>query len=228
MSFKLIQGQGAVVKSTPSAPTQSEPLSDNQKQLLDKVLSTSEVTPQKSVSKPVKATAIATGAPLPSLGRAFAATFFVLLVFVVVVFAFKRARGGKLKGVLMKMSNLSRLGLTRKSAGLIEVVATHYLGPKKSIAVVKVGSRKLVLGITDESINLITQMEGDEGDDSDLLDQVIGQAMVTPSPKVQNSIHASTDLFSNTLSQVSSRPSTQQGGGARARIKSRLEGMKEL
>ncbi|MFL5815739.1 MAG: flagellar biosynthetic protein FliO [Bdellovibrionia bacterium] len=48
-------------------------------------------------------------------------------------------------------------GLGRKDK-MIEVLSNHYLGPKKSIAVVRIMGRTLVLGVTNDSINLISQI----------------------------------------------------------------------
>lgn len=43
----------------------------------------------------------------------------------------------------------------------IQVISNHSLGAKKSIAVVKVGGQMLVLGVSEDSINLITPLEKD-------------------------------------------------------------------
>ena len=70
--------------------------------------------------------------------------------------ALKRIEGHKgLNGLL------GNLGLGRNER-LIEVLSNHSLGPRKSIAVVRVGGRRLVLGVTNESINLITAMDGSD------------------------------------------------------------------
>lgn len=45
-----------------------------------------------------------------------------------------------------------------KKERLIQVVATHYLGNKKSISIVKVTGEYLVLGISNEGISLITKL----------------------------------------------------------------------
>ncbi len=67
-------------------------------------------------------------------------------------------------------------GLGRKDK-MIEVLSNHYLGPKKSIAVVRVMGRTLVLGVTNDSINLISQMPGTAADGSDLM-EADGEASV--------------------------------------------------
>ena len=40
----------------------------------------------------------------------------------------------------------------------IKVIAQHYLGPKKSIAVIRVAGESMVVGITDNQINLIKSL----------------------------------------------------------------------
>jgi flagellar biogenesis protein FliO len=63
--------------------------------------------------------------------------------------------GGKITGVLGKLMDQT-LGARREK--MIDVVATHNLGPKKSITIVRISGRLLVLGVSGESINLIAQL----------------------------------------------------------------------
>ncbi len=62
---------------------------------------------------------------------------------------------GKITGVLGKLMDQT-LGARREK--MIDVVATHNLGPKKSITIVRISGRLLVLGVSGESINLIAQL----------------------------------------------------------------------
>jgi flagellar biogenesis protein FliO len=62
--------------------------------------------------------------------------------------------------------------LMRKDAGrnhskMIRVMASQYMGIKKSISLVQVPGALLVIGISGDSIRLLTQIE-----DKDLLDQI--------------------------------------------------------
>lgn len=147
-------------------------------------------------------------------------------------------------------SNNGALGrLITKSLGrpakMIDVVATHYLGPKKSIHVVKVAGRTLVLGVSDGSINLITEFAGDITE-SDLGEKVAVAALTGAAPS-KNTAESSDFLseLGEQLAQESGRPaapvSVPMGTGAvaaaaptvvrssaRDRIRSRLEGMKQL
>ncbi len=61
------------------------------------------------------------------------------------------------------------LGQNRKQKQIIEMVATHVLGPKQSVVVMKIRGQQFVLAVTAENIQLITQLDADESD-LDLLD----------------------------------------------------------
>jgi len=83
------------------------------------------------------------------------------------------------------LSKLAKSSIGKKK--MIEVLSTHHLGPKKSIAVVKIAGRMLVLGIANESINLIAQLNSGESpstlDLSELEDLGLGGIpAVTPAP----------------------------------------------
>ncbi|MBN4054148.1 flagellar biosynthetic protein FliO [Nitrospira defluvii] len=47
-----------------------------------------------------------------------------------------------------------------RSAPLIQVLSTAYLGPKREISVIEVGQEYLVVGVTPTQISLITRLEG--------------------------------------------------------------------
>jgi flagellar biogenesis protein FliO len=98
---------------------------------------------------------------------------FVLGIFGLFVMFLKRmkAGGGKsaksakgLGGFLSKLNHLSGAG---SSKAMIEVVATHHLAPKRSIVVVRVQDRMLVLGMTNDSVNLITEFRANEEGEAD-------------------------------------------------------------
>lgn len=98
--------------------------------------------------------------PLLVLGGIFALMGAVLFVVVRVRNARRggsasAGTGGKITGVLGKLMDQT-LGARREK--LIDVVANHNLGPKKSITIVRISGRLLVLGVSGESINLIAQL----------------------------------------------------------------------
>ncbi len=46
-----------------------------------------------------------------------------------------------------------------KTAPLVQVLSTAYLGPKKEISIISVGEQYLVVGITPNQISLLTRLE---------------------------------------------------------------------
>jgi flagellar biogenesis protein FliO len=117
-------------------------------------------------NKPVSSAAakpLGGGKPLPSPLGAFAKLIAVIAIFVGAAFGARKflQRGGRTgeRGLLGAIGRFTSGKLGAKGK-LIEVVSTHHLGPKKSIAVVKVAGRTLVLGVTNDSINLISQIGG--------------------------------------------------------------------
>jgi flagellar biogenesis protein FliO len=160
--------------------------------------------------------------PMGALGKlAFVVALFCSIAFVVKRFWKGRAEaevsGAGLMNSLGKFTRqltpqLAQLSLKKtRSKKMIEVISNHHLGPKKSIAVVRVAGRMLVLGITDEAINLITQISEDpNADSSDLefggggIEEVLGASgLGAPSA---GAISAGPAIFSDILQAESTKP----------------------
>ncbi|MEO5971718.1 MAG: flagellar biosynthetic protein FliO [Bdellovibrionia bacterium] len=182
------------------------------------------------------------GKPLPPVWPVVAKLGLVILLLCSLA-----ALGKKLKTTSAGKSWLHTLGKLAKKKlikdrEMIEIISTHHLDPKKSLAVVKIGGRLLVLGVSNEAINLITQLPGDGADigDANILDfendTALAQAGLANDP-----------IFADFLNPEKVRPSSNlQSGGAtysmssnnsdspslvpsaRSRIKNRLEGLKQL
>jgi flagellar biosynthetic protein FliO len=60
---------------------------------------------------------------------------------------------------LLRNWQLHRPGAVKKQLGVLE---TLYLNPRRSIYLVQAGSRKLVIGATDQSVSLLTEILPDE------------------------------------------------------------------
>lgn len=103
---------------------------------------------------------------------------------------------------------LGRLGKFGNKEQMIEVLSNHHLGPKQSIAVVRVCGKKMVLGIANDSISLISQLADNQEKDGDDFDLDRNTA------------------FSELLTLEKSKP--VMSDGVRARIRTRLEGLKPL
>ena len=69
-------------------------------------------------------------------------------------------------GLLMLLAAaLKKLGLSGQSPqgdGLIKVLETRMLGPKKYVAVLDIAGQTMAVGITDQQITLLTRLEPDE------------------------------------------------------------------
>lgn len=163
-------------------------LGDSEKALLDRVMK----NPSKSAEKPSEKaenseelpvvsskkdsakesqTRLTDGKPLPSPFRSFAMLGIVLAVFFGSVLLFKKLKSGRSQNSLPTGQGgfakiIAQVGGSFKGVSkgkMIEVIANHHIGPKKSISVVRIGDRQLVLGITNDSINLITQLGETDG-----------------------------------------------------------------
>jgi flagellar biogenesis protein FliO len=157
----------------------------------------------------------------------------------------RKARGGAIQPLRHAKLPAFAAQLTKKFVGTqrgpkaqVDVLATHHLGPKKSLSVVKIAGRTLVLGVTDESINLITQLDDDVTPEEAILDALAhksnGAATLPPTTMGSGAVAAGPALFSDVFQIEKERPQIQNPKqpsklqSARERIKNRLSGMKEL
>ncbi|MGE0615477.1 MAG: FliO/MopB family protein [Bacteriovoracia bacterium] len=187
--------------------------------------------------------------PLPSPIRAFAWLGLILAMFGGAVLLLRKLKGrGSLQG---RLTGMFQKGKSARKAA-IEVMATHYLGPKKSIAVVRVNGKEMVLGITEDSINLISHLSALAEAVGDFDEELEPTTRATPA-----SAHApvqSTDrrpaatapaakgpalsfdaVLDPAMAQATNRvsdsvklSSAAKSANARDRIRDRLKGMKSL
>ena len=113
-----------------------------------------------------KKESLAAGKPLPSPFRSIGVMLFVLGIFGLFVMFLKKMKSGDSKSAKAARGGLG--GFLNKLSGsgagkaMIEVVATHHLAPKRSIVVVRIQDRMLVLGMTNDAVNLITEFKANE------------------------------------------------------------------
>jgi len=121
-----------------------------------------EIPPNESVKSeseiPLNLRANNTKTPEGATTSKILVTFFVL--------------GSLLIGGLVFAKKFSRTNITN-SQNEIKVLTQHWLGPKKSIAVIRVAGESILLGITDQNINLIKSLS--------LLDEDIPDAPIQSS-----------------------------------------------
>jgi flagellar biogenesis protein FliO len=201
-----------------------------------------EKTEAKSPAKEAKAAAskpLAGGKPLPSPWRAFSVLGGIVTLLLALAWLIRRARGDRVsnhakfprfaKNLMKKFGQPGDSPMTS-----IQVVATHALGPKKSISVVRVAGRTLVLGVTDDAINLISELA-----DSASADDIVAEAVLreqpraeAPAPRASRSVPAGAvaagpAVFADIFQMAAEKPAAHQVSN-RSKIRSRLEGMKEL
>jgi len=161
--------------------------------------------------------------PMPSMGMVFLKLAMVISLFSALAFGVNRfgvSKKGKSNGILNAIQKVSGIQLGSKQ-NLIEVLSTQNLGPKKSISVVRVGGRTLVLGLSQDSIQLITQLSGVPESGGDLSEdaEFLGEATSSEPPSVS---------FADLLGDQKEPPTRMASQGVRSRIRSRLEGLKPL
>ncbi len=245
------EGKVLGVHFSPKEPVIA-PISEDdvdEKALYEKVLKANEVkqeqldptlhsTTQKiesDVEKPIPAKASSSPKLSTSALGAFAKLGGVILLFLLMAFGIKKLKSihpEKKSGFLGAITQFAK-GTLGKDPKMIEVVSTHYLDPKKSIAVIKVAGRLLVLGVSNESINLITQIT--EESSFDEIDDIQNDRVLPQS--VQPSVRrpsGNAQIFSDILYSEKEKPalghldSKAVIPNARSRIRSRLEGLKPL
>ncbi|MCH8327558.1 MAG: flagellar biosynthetic protein FliO [Candidatus Marinimicrobia bacterium] len=69
---------------------------------------------------------------------------------------------GVILGGAMLMKKYGGERFSQTSSPDIEIIGRKYLNPKQSIAIVKVRKKELLLGITDQSIQLLDRLDTDE------------------------------------------------------------------
>jgi flagellar biogenesis protein FliO len=164
--------------------------------------------------------------PLPAIWSVLGKLGAVILLLCLLAALVKKAKSTPAGMTwLLKVGKFAQKKLN-KDRDMIQVISTHHLDPKKSLAVVKVAGRLLVLGVTHEAINLITQIPG-EGDAASFLD---GESDLGFTPTKFSEDPAFADFLGLAKGKgIASReepPSLVPS--ARSRIKNRLEGLKQL
>jgi flagellar biogenesis protein FliO len=127
-----------------------------------------------SAIEPVTAPVIAPGidpsfAPSSAYGELLVSSLAVVAVICVLAFVVVRlwGRGG-----------LGLGGARRKRGGLLEVIARQPLEPRRSLYVVRAGTRTLLVGTSELGVTLLTELEGVDGV-SDGMGDGVGDAAVS-------------------------------------------------
>jgi flagellar biogenesis protein FliO len=158
--------------------------------------------------------------PVNALGKlALVVGLFSLVALGVKKFV-KTAETGNDNALFGALSRFARKNLGVKSSmnkPTVVILTNHHLGPKKSIAVIKVAGRTMVVGITDQSINLISQLASDEDamnammefDNPPLEEQPVRTApeKAAPTTPATGATAAGPVVFSKLLQSEATKPS---------------------
>jgi len=85
-----------------------------------------------------------TGTVLPSLTRIAVSLGVIVFIIYLTVFVLKKMSGGRIGG---------------KKGTTIQIIEQTYLAPKKSVCLLKLADRAVLLGITEGGITLLTEMD---------------------------------------------------------------------
>ena len=179
----------------------------------------------------------------PSAFRSFLAMFLVVggLGLILVYVKKKKSSVQATKVGESWLSNLIPQGM-RKHKSLIEVIAQHSLGAKQSITVVRIRGQQFILGVSQDNVQLISQLDADESELGLLDDPAVAASigkMFGGKPKVESiqSSNASFGAaFSSLMKAAPEAPAyfaevpviRAQQNGIRDQIRRRLEGMKNV
>lgn len=178
------------------------------------------------------------GRGMPSPWSTLAKLAGVIALFLAMALAYKKIKGGSIsKPSLSSLAGVAK-ALTRRggNAPSIEILANHALGAKKSIAVVRVGGRTLVLGVTPDAISLITRLDSTAELEGNVAvsdwAEALAQESADPAPASSSAFEAlMTQPEAGRQAQKISPESVRAAvakPSARDRIRSRLEGAKQI
>jgi flagellar protein FliO/FliZ len=130
-------------------------------------------------------------------------------------------------GAYIFIGKYRRTQLGKSSAPEIKVLRQHYLGPKKSLAIVRVAGESVLIGITEQNINMIKSLA--------LLDEDIPEETPQNFQSVFNGVDKSADHPSSqtsTLVKSSQEKNDDQDeysiSGIRDFVSTRLKNMRSL
>ena len=176
-----------------------EDRSAKQQELLNKILKESDKPSAPTVKKP---------APRSNPLLGFAWLGVIALGMLVLAFVFRRSsKSAHLKRWFLKNTWI-------KDPSIVEVLAHHSLGPKKNISVVRVKGKTLVLGVTEDSISLISQLESD------------GEGWSDPSAQSFDSTLITQTLLPKTSATAAAKPVAPTH--YRSQLREKLKGLKTL
>ena len=113
---------------------------------------------------------------IPSLFKVGAALAVVIIAIYLGLYMLKRMMGKKYSG--------------NKKNSVLEVLETTYIGPKKSISLIRIAGKSVLVASTETQISMLTEMDSDE------TKEILREIDVEIEPDVfQNMLHSASEKF---------------------------------
>ncbi len=142
----------------------------------------------------------------------------VILLLFPILFILKKLKFSEANQAGKSLGTLNRFiggGSKNKNGKMIEVLSTYYLDPKKSIRVVRIAGELFALGVSNESINLITELQDGPSNPEQ-----------SSSKNILSKSSSDEPIFSEILNSESLSP--EAAFSVRSKIRTRLKGLKPL
>jgi len=85
---------------------------------------------------------------LPAIGKMVGALVVVIICIYLAVFLLRRVTGGRFRG--------------KGGSRLLEVLESAYVAPKKTISLVRVADKSILIGVTENSMAVLTELDADQ------------------------------------------------------------------
>jgi len=85
---------------------------------------------------------------LPAIGKMVGALVIVIICIYLAVFLLRRVMGGRYRG--------------KGSTTLLEILESTYVAPKKTISLVRVAEKAVLIGITENNMTVLTELDADQ------------------------------------------------------------------
>ncbi len=120
---------------------------------------------------------------VPSLMKIISALVIVLIAIYSSIYLLKKTMGKKFSG--------------NKRLDSLEVIETTYVAPKKTISLIRVGNKSVLVGVTEQNISMLTELTTDE------TEQILSVEQVESVPTHQNSFKEFLSVASNKVKEFS-------------------------
>ncbi len=120
---------------------------------------------------------------VPSLMKIISALVIVLIAIYLSIYLLKKTMGKKFSG--------------NRKLDSLEVIETTFVAPKKTISLVRIGNKSVLVGVTEQNISMLTELTTDE------TDEILSVEQVESTQIHQNSFKEFLSVASNKVKEFS-------------------------